>query len=61
MGKVIYSYAEHEGVYYQLKRLVDRENKLHEMDMMINPEHLEMLQDEIIPALEEIVFYDPTP
>jgi len=31
------------------------------MDMMINPEHLEMLQDEIIPALEEIVFYDPTP
>tara|TARA_B100000073_G_scaffold247877_1_gene208178 strand:- start:2812 stop:2997 length:186 start_codon:yes stop_codon:yes gene_type:complete len=61
MGKVIYSYAELEGVYYQLKRLVDRENKLHEMDMMINPEHLEMLQDEIIPALEEIVFYDPTP
>jgi len=58
---VIYSYAELEGVYYQLKRLVDRENKLHEMDMMINPEHLEMLQDEIIPALEEIVFYDPTP
>tara|TARA_B100000902_G_scaffold372786_1_gene400094 strand:- start:1265 stop:1450 length:186 start_codon:yes stop_codon:yes gene_type:complete len=61
MVKVIYSYAELEGVYYQLKRLVDRENKLHEMDMMINPEHLEMLQDEIIPALEEIVFYDPTP
>ena len=58
---MIYSYAELEGVYYQLKRLVDRENKLHEMDMMINPEHLEMLQDEIIPALEEIVFYDPTP
>lgn len=48
-------------MYYTLKNMVDRENKLHLMDMMINPEHLEVIQDEILPALEEIVFFDPTP
>ena len=61
MGKVIYSYAELESMYYTLKNMVERENKLHLMDMMINPEHLEVIQDEILPALEEIVFFDPTP
>ena len=61
MGKVIYSYAELESTYYQFKNLIDRERKLHEMDMMINPEHLDLLEYEIMPLMEEIVFYDPTP
>jgi len=61
MGKVIYSYAELESVYYQLKNLIDRERKLHIMDMMINLEHLDLLEYEIMPLMEEIVFYDPTP
>tara|TARA_A100001234_G_scaffold90178_1_gene79458 strand:+ start:28 stop:213 length:186 start_codon:yes stop_codon:yes gene_type:complete len=61
MGKVIYSYAELESVYYQFKNLIDRERKLHLMDMMINLEHLDLLEYEIMPLMEEIVFYDPTP
>ena len=61
MGKVIYSYAELESTYYQFKNLIDRERKLHLMDMMINLEHLDLLEYEIMPLMEEIVFYDPTP
>ena len=61
MGKVIYSYAELESIYYQFKNLIDRERKLHLMDMMINLEHLDLLEYEIMPLMEEIVFYDPTP
>ncbi len=60
-SKIIYSYAEIEKAYKILKEVVERENKLHEMDMTIIGTHLETIQYEILPALEEIVYYDPTP
>jgi hypothetical protein len=57
----IYAYPEVERAYKILKELVDRENKLHEMDMTIMNRHLDDIQYEILPALEEIVYFDPTP
>jgi hypothetical protein len=57
----VYSYPEIEEAYKILKSVVERENKLHMMDMTIMNGHLETIEHEIIPALEEIVYFDPTP
>ena len=57
MTQVIYSYSEIENAYNILKEVVKREHKLHMMD----EDHLDKLEDEILPMLEEIVYYDPTP
>lgn len=59
--KTIYSYPEIEQAYKILKELVSRENRLHMMDMTITQVHLDQLEYEILPSLEEIVYYDPTP
>jgi len=57
----IYAYSEVERAYKILKELVERENNLHMMDMTIMNQHLDEIQYEIIPMLEEIVYFDPTP
>jgi hypothetical protein len=57
----IYSYSDIEQAYKILKQVVERENKLHEMDMTIMGQHLEDIEYEILPMLEEIVYFDPTP
>lgn len=58
---IVYAYAEIEKAYNILKEVIERENKLHEMDMTIMTQHLDLLEDEIIPLLEEIVYFDPSP
>lgn len=58
---IVYSYSEIERAYKILKEVVERENKLHMMDMTIMNQHLDDIQYEILPALEEIVYYDPSP
>ncbi len=57
----IYAYSEIENAYNILMNVVKRENKLHMMDMAILQFHLDELEDEILPMLEQIAFYDPTP
>lgn len=59
--KTIYAYGEIEKAYKILKELVERENKLHMMDMTIMQQHLDDIEDEILPALEQIVYFDPSP
>lgn len=59
--KIVYAYAEVERAYKILIELVERENKLHEMDMTIMSQHLDDIQYEILPMLAEIVYYDPSP
>jgi len=59
--QMIYAYAEIEKAYKIIKEVVERENKLHMMDMTILQEHLDLIDEQIIPALEEIVYYDPSP
>jgi len=61
VSKIIYSYGEVEKAYKILKELVERENKLHMMDMTIMQQHLDDIEYEILPMLEEIVYYDPSP
>jgi hypothetical protein len=61
MKTTIYAYAEVERAYKILTELVERETKLHEMDMTIMSQHLDDIQYEILPMLEEIVYFDPTP
>lgn len=57
----IYSYSDIEKAYKILKEVVNRENNLHEMDMTIMGQHLEDIEYEILPMLEQIVYFDPTP
>lgn len=61
MTETIYAYSEVEKAYKILKDLVERENQLHMMDMTIMNQHLEEIEYEILPALEAIVYFDPTP
>jgi hypothetical protein len=58
---MIYSYSEVEKAYKILKDVVDRENKLHMMDMTIMNQHLDDIEYEILPMLEQIVYFDPSP
>lgn len=61
VSKIIYAYGEVEKAYKILKELVERENKLHMMDMTIMQQHLDEIEYEILPALEAIVYFDPSP
>ncbi len=58
---VVYSYSDIEQAYKILKQVVEREHKLHEMDMTIINQHLNDIEYEILPMLEDIVYYDPSP
>lgn len=58
---VIYSYNDIENAYKLLKEVVDRERKLHMMDMTVMLQHLDDIEYDILPMLEEIVYFDPTP
>jgi hypothetical protein len=44
-----------------LKAISEREAKRHEMDQHLTPSMLALLDDEIIPLLENELDYDPSP
>ena len=44
----------------ELQDLVQRENQRHLMDMHLNSLDVSVLEDEVIPALEAIVDYEPS-
>lgn len=54
-------YTKLEIVLRQLKDVIQRESKRHEMDAHLTPSMLALLEDEIIPMLENELDYDPTP
>lgn len=56
-----YSLTKLEHIYKELKEIVEYENKLHMMDQTLSLTDLSKIEDEIIPAIEEIIYYDPTP
>jgi len=55
-----YSLTKLERIYKELVEIVEYENKLHMMDQTLNVTDLSKIEDEIIPAIEEIIYYDPT-
>lgn len=57
---MIYSQPEIQKAYNILKDVVDRENKLHLMDMTIPSCDLEIIEYEVLPLLEDIIDYAPS-
>ena len=58
---MIKEYKQIELILKDLKAIVDRENKRHEMDAHLTTSMRMLLEDEIIPNLENELDYDPTP
>lgn len=57
---MIYSMSEIQKAYDILKAVVERENKLHLMDMTINTCDVEMIEFEVLPVLDDILGYEPS-
>ena len=57
---MIYSMSEIQKAYDILKAVVERENKLHLMDMTINTCDVDTIEYEVLPLLEDIVDYAPS-
>jgi len=53
-------YHKLAGVLEELKAISQRESKRHEMDQHLTPSMLAMVDDEIIPMLENEMDYDPS-
>lgn len=54
-------YAHLQRIIKELKEVLERESKRHEMDADLTPSMRSLLEDEIIPMLENELDYDPTP
>ena len=54
-------YIAIETALQQLKDVVERENNRHIMDQHLMTSMLNLLEDEIIPQIENELDYDPTP
>lgn len=54
-------YTHVENILKDLKAIIDRENKRHMMDAHLNIGMKMLLEDEIIPQIENELDYDPTP
>ena len=50
-----------EQIVKDLKAIIDRENKRHQMDEHLTTSMRMLLEDEIIPQLENELDFDPTP
>lgn len=61
LAKYQNEYANLSSILTQLKNIVDREDKRHMMDQHLTPSMLSLLDEEIIPMLENELDYDPTP
>lgn len=57
---MIYSMSEIQKAYDILKAVVDRENKLHLMDMTINTCDVDTIEYEVLPLLGDIIDYAPS-
>jgi archaellum component FlaC len=53
-------YTNLSRILNQLKDLVQRENQRHIMDMHLNVHDVAVLEEDVIPALESIVDYEPS-
>lgn len=57
----INEYAHLQRIIKELNEVLERDGKRHEMDQDLTPSMRALLEDEIIPALENELDYDPTP
>lgn len=54
-------YTHLQRIIKELKEVLERDGKRHEMDQDLTPSMRALLEDEIIPVLENELDYDPTP
>ncbi|MEC8255195.1 MAG: hypothetical protein VX004_06985 [SAR324 cluster bacterium] len=58
---MVNEFKQIELILKDLKAIIDRENKRHEMDQHLTTSMRMLLEDEIIPQLENELDFDPTP
>jgi len=58
---MINEYTHVENILKDLKAIVEREDKRHMMDQHLTTSMKMLLEDEIIPQLENELDFDPTP
>lgn len=61
MSNSLNEYKNLEIILNELKAIVQRESKRHEMDGHLTLSTLALLEEEIIPLLQNELDYDPTP
>lgn len=54
-------YTNLQRIINELKEVLARDSKRHQMDEHLDPSMRSLLEDEIIPVLENELNYDPTP
>jgi hypothetical protein len=58
---MINEYTHVENILKDLKAIIEREDKRHQMDEHLTTSMRMLLEDEIIPQLENELDFDPTP
>ena len=58
---MVNEFSQVELIVKDLKAIIDRENKRHEVDQHLTHSMRSLLEDEIIPQLENELDFDPTP
>ena len=58
---MVNEFTQVESIVKDLKAIIDREDKRHMMDQHLTTSMRMLLEDEIIPQLENELDFDPTP
>ena len=58
---MVNEFSQVKSILKDLKAIIDREDKRHEMDAHLTTSMRNLLEDEIIPMLENELDFDPTP
>ena len=58
---MVNEFSQVESIVKDLKAIIERENKRHQMDEQLTHSMRSLLEDEIIPQLENELDFDPTP
>ena len=58
---MVNEFTQVESIVKDLKAIIDREDKRHMMDQHLTTSMRMLLEDEIIPQLENELEFDPTP
>ena len=58
---MVNEFTQVESIVKDLKSIIKRENKRHQMDQHLTISMRMLLEDEVIPQLENELDFDPTP
>ena len=61
LRRMVNEFKQVQLILKDLKAIIDREDKRHEMDQHLTTSMRMLLEDEIIPQLENELDFDPTP